>query len=109
MISQSEKTNPISEMAKMNVILNTTKDYGNFRLYGPKKTNPNKPNFKRDNGFSPQVRLGTPYGGVPGTAYYTRDCHVTEFTLSAAEGGLAITFLGALLQMAASLRKTLTL
>ncbi len=40
MISQSEKTNPISQMAKMNVSLNTTKDYGNFRLYGPKKTNP---------------------------------------------------------------------
>ncbi len=49
-------------------------------------SNPIKPNFKRDNGFSPQ--------GVPGTAYYTRDCHVTEFTLSAAEGGLAMTFFG---------------
>jgi len=39
------------------------------------KANPNKPNFKRGNDFSPQ--------GVPGTAYYTRDCHVAEFTLSA--------------------------
>ena len=42
-----------------------------------------KPIFKRDDGFSPQ--------GVPRTAYYTRDCHGAEFTLSAAEGGLAIT------------------
>ncbi len=42
---------------------------------GSKKTNPNKPNFKPDDGVSPQVRLGTPYGGVPRTAYYTRDCH----------------------------------
>ena len=31
------------------------------------KANPNKPNFKPDDGCS---------------AYYTRDCHVAEFTLS---------------------------
>jgi len=54
---------------------------------GPKKTNPNKPNFKRDDGFP---------------AYYTRDYHVAEFTLSAAEGGLAMTFFGAFLQRVAA-------
>ncbi len=32
-------------MAKMNVSLNTTKDYGNFRLYGPKKQTQTKPIF----------------------------------------------------------------
>ena len=62
---------------------------------GPKKTNPNKPNFKPDDGFS---------------AYYARDCHVAEFTLSAAEGGLAITFFGDFLQrVAARPGKTLAL
>ncbi len=60
---------------------------------GPKKTNPNKPNFKRDDGFS---------------AHYPRDCHGAEFTLSAAEGVLAMTFFGAFRQVAAGLRKTLT-
>ncbi len=68
---------------------------------GSKKTNPNKANFKPDDGFSPQ--------GVPGTAYYKRDCHGAEFTLSAAEEALAVTFFGAFLQVAAGLRKTLTL
>jgi len=53
---------------------------------GSKNTNPNKPNFKPGDGFS---------------AYYTRDCHVAEFTLSAAEGGLAMTFFGAFLQRVA--------
>ena len=66
-------------------------DYENETALRPKKTNPNKPNFKRGAGFS---------------AYYTRDCQGPEFTLSAAEGGLAMTFLGAFLQrVAASLRK----
>jgi len=54
---------------------------------GSNKANPNKPNFKPDNGFS---------------AYYTRDGHVAEFTLSAAEGGLAMIFLGAFLQRLAA-------
>ncbi len=49
-------------------------------------SNPIKPNFKPGDGFS---------------AYYTRDCHVADFTLSAAEGGLAMIFLGAFLQVAA--------
>jgi len=38
------KTNPIkpnSRKAKMNVILNTTKVYGNFRLYGRRENKPN--------------------------------------------------------------------
>ncbi len=69
-------------MAKMNVILNTTKVYGIFGFTATEKTNPNKPNFKPGDGFS---------------AYYKRDCHVAEFTLSAAEGGLAMIFLGAFL------------
>ena len=57
---------------------------------GPKKqtqTKPNKPNLKPGDGFS---------------AYYKRDYHVAEFTLSAAEGGLAITFFGAFLQRVAA-------
>jgi len=54
---------------------------------GSKNTNPNKPNFKTGDGFS---------------AYYTRDCHGPEFTLSAAEGGLPMTFLGAFLQRVAA-------
>ncbi len=57
---------------------------------GSKKANPNKPYFKPGDGSSPQVRLsawgrlaaGTPYGGVPGTAYYTRDCHGLRKTLA---------------------------
>ena len=32
------------------------------------------------------------------SARHAKDCHGPEFTLSAAEGGLAITFLGAFLQ-----------
>jgi len=44
------------------------------------KTKPIKANFKRDDGFSPQVRLGTPYGGVPRTAYYTRDCQSPQLS-----------------------------
>ena len=74
----------------MNANVYVIEDYKNETAFRPKKTNPNKPN----DGFS---------------AHYTRDCHVAEFTLSAAEGALAVTFFGALLQMAASLRKTLTL
>ena len=54
---------------------------------GPKKTNPNKPNFKPDDGLS---------------AYYARDCHVAEFTLSAAEGGFAMTLFGAFPQRVAA-------
>ena len=54
---------------------------------GSKKTNPNKPNFKPGDGFS---------------AYYTRDSQGPEFTLSAAEGGLAMTFFGAFLKSVAS-------
>ena len=54
---------------------------------GPKKTNPSKPNFKPGDGFS---------------AYYTRDCHVAEFTLSAAEGDLEMAFWGAFLQRVAA-------
>jgi len=45
MISQSEKTNPISEKPKMNVNLFATKDYENEPPSGSNKTNPNKPNF----------------------------------------------------------------
>ncbi len=41
-----EKTNPISEMAKMNAIRFNTKDYGIFGFTAPKKTNPNKPNIE---------------------------------------------------------------
>ncbi len=85
----------------MNVNVYVIEDYENETTFRPKKTNPNKPNFKRDDGFSPQ--------GVPGNAHYKRDCQGAEFTLSAAEGFLAITFLGAFMQVAASLRKTLTL
>jgi len=40
MISQSEKTNPISEMAKMNANIFITKDYENETTHRPKKTNP---------------------------------------------------------------------
>ncbi len=32
-------------MAKMNVILNTTKVYGNFRLYGSRKNKPKQTQF----------------------------------------------------------------
>ena len=78
----------------MNVNLYVIEDYENETTFRPKKTNPNKPNFKRDDGFS---------------AHYPRDCHVAEFTLSAAEEALAVTFFGAFLQVAAGLRKTLTL
>ncbi len=85
----------------MNANVYVIEDYENETAFRLRKTNPIKANFKPDDGFSPQ--------GVPGTAYYKRDCHVAEFTLSAAEGGLAMTFLGAFLQVAAGLRKTLTL
>ncbi len=74
----------------MNVNAFLQKDYENKPPSGSEKTNPNKPNFRPGDGFSPQ--------GVPRTAYYKRDYHVAEFTLSAAEGGLAMTFLGAFLQ-----------
>ncbi len=87
-------SNPISQRVKLmqsvylqrNMKKNAAKDY--------EKTNPNKPNFKPDDGFS---------------AHYTRYCHGAEFTLSAAEEALAVTFFGAFLQVAAGLRKTLTL
>jgi len=74
-------------MAKMNLNLTLTKDYRKNDCLAAQKTNPNKPNFKRDDGFS---------------AYYTKDYHVAEFTLSAAEGGLAITFFRASLQRVAA-------
>ncbi|MCH8121330.1 MAG: hypothetical protein IIC00_16590 [Planctomycetes bacterium] len=82
----------------MNINLYVIEDYENERLCRLKKTNPNKPNFKPGDGFSPQVRLstcplgdalrwgrltvGTPYGGVPMTAYYKRDCHGLRKTLA---------------------------
>ena len=67
-------SNPISQKAKMNVNLFTTKDYENETTLRPKKTKPIKPNFKPGEGFSPQ--------GVPGTTYYTRDCHGLRKTLA---------------------------
>ena len=45
---------------------------------GSKKTKPKQTQFqtrRRLFSASPLVRLGTPYGGVPKTAYYTKDCH----------------------------------
>jgi hypothetical protein len=78
---------PISSKAKMNANAFSQKDYENETAFRPQKNKPNSnpvlsaiewANFKRDDGFS---------------AYYTRDYHVAEFTLSAAEGGLANTFL----------------
>jgi hypothetical protein len=44
----------------MNLNLYVIEDYENETAFRPKKTNPNKPNFKREDGLS---------------AYYTRDCH----------------------------------
>ena len=44
----------------MNVNLYVIEDYENETAFRLKKTNPNKPNFKRGDGLS---------------AYYTRDCH----------------------------------
>ncbi len=110
---QKNKPNskPISSKAKMSANAFSQKDYDNETAFRPQKNKPNSnpilsavewANFKRDDGFSPQ--------GVPGTAYYTRDCHVAEFTLSAAEGGLAMTFFGDFLQrLAARPGKTLAL
>ena len=46
MISQSEKTNPISKIPKMNVNLYVSEDYENVTTHRPKKTNPNKPNHE---------------------------------------------------------------
>ncbi len=46
MISQSEKTNPISETQKMNANAFSQKDYENEPPSGPEKTNPNKPKFR---------------------------------------------------------------
>jgi len=43
---RGKKTNPISEMAKMNANIFITKDYENKPPSGPEKTNPNKPNFR---------------------------------------------------------------
>ena len=71
----------------MNANAFSQKDYENEPPSGPKKTNPNKPNFKPGEGFS---------------AYYKRDCNVAEFTLNAAEGGIAMTLLGAFLQRVAA-------
>ncbi len=42
---ESEKTNPISKMPKMNVNLYVIEDYENETTFRPKKTNPNKANF----------------------------------------------------------------
>ncbi len=59
-----QKTKPkqtqFLQRPKMNVNLYVTKDYDNETTFCPKKTNPNKPNCKHDDGFS---------------AYYKRDCH----------------------------------
>ena len=92
-------------MAKMNANIFITKDYENEPYSGPKKQTQNKPNpsglrclprscrtDQTRRGFSPQVRLGTPYGGVPGTAYYTTDYHgpsglPTKFSSSESFGG----------------------
>ena len=46
MISQPEKTNPISEMPKMNVNLYVIEVYENEPPSGSKKTNPIKPNLE---------------------------------------------------------------
>jgi len=43
----------------MNANAFSQKDYENETAFRPQKTNPNKPNLKRGDGFS---------------AYYTRDC-----------------------------------
>jgi len=76
--------------SQMNVNLYSTMDYENKWQRRVRKNKPNsnpiKSNFKPGDGFS---------------AYYKRDCHVADFTLSAAEGGLAMIFLGAFLQVAA--------
>ncbi len=48
-------SNPISEKPKMNVNLLTTKDYENETAFKPEKANPNKPNFKRDDGFTQEI------------------------------------------------------
>ncbi len=45
-------SNPISEKPKMNTNAFSQKDYENETTLRPKKTNPNKPNFKPDAGFS---------------------------------------------------------
>ncbi len=55
---------PISEKAKMNASLYVIEDYENETTLRPKKTNPNKPNFKSDDGFS---------------AHYKRDCQGPQF------------------------------
>ncbi len=64
------KTKPISSKAKMNANVFLTKDYENKTAFGPKKTNPNKPNFEcpqsqsrhsalwvRYNCFSPELLI----------------------------------------------------
>jgi len=53
-------SNPISEGPKMSANVYVIEDYENETAFRPKKTNPNKPNFKPDDGSS---------------AYYTKDCH----------------------------------
>ena len=81
---------PNFQKAKMNINSLITTDYENKWQRRVRKNKPNsnpiKSNFKPGDGFS---------------AYYKRDCHVADFTLSAAEGGLAMIFLGAFLQVAA--------
>ncbi len=73
-------SNPIKpnfQKAKMNANVFVTKDYGNetaFRLQESKSKQTQFQTRRRFFSTSPLVRLGTPYGGVPMTAYYTRDC-----------------------------------
>jgi len=104
---------PNFQDAKMNVSNIITRNYKIFIPLAGYKNKPNsnpirqacvvcegvagliKPNFKRDAGFSPQVRLGTPYGGVPGTAYYTRHCQGPQ--LSCLHKGWSDNMIGALI------------
>ena len=45
-------SNPISSKPKMNVNAFSQKDYENEIDFRPQKANPNKPNFKPDDGWS---------------------------------------------------------
>jgi len=45
-------SNPISVKPKMSANLYVIEDYENETAFRPKKTNPNKPNFKPDDGWS---------------------------------------------------------
>jgi len=62
MISQSEKTNPISEMAKMNANIFITKDYENEPPSGPKKTKPKQTQFQTRRRFFCLLRKKLPPG-----------------------------------------------